>query len=167
MYRFFTILAVTAAVFLESDPVDAGSAKPSTVKASWAIMGPATTTSPSFNDRGSIAVHLESSKLCNERFRIEQLHFVQDWRDREKIARALTGKGAFTTLDVTLRKLFPGRGRAPQIAIGQNGKRSQYTFENTIDVDEWPRQGYRIVGQINADDMAMPKFWRYVVLTCE
>lgn len=138
------------------------------VKASWTLIVPATTTTPPTNDRSSIAVPLKSSKLCNERFRIEQLHFAQDYRDREKIARALMGQGTFTTLDITLRKLFPGRGLEPEIVIQiKNDNRKRFTFGNAIDVDAWPRQGYRIVGQFKADDMPFPEFWQHVELACE
>jgi hypothetical protein len=138
------------------------------VKASWTLIVPATTTTPPTNDRSSIAVPLKSSKLCNERFRIEQLHFAQDYRDREKIARSLMGQGTFTTLDITLRKLFPGRGLEPEIVIQiENDNRKRFTFGNAIDVDAWPRQGYRIVGQFKADDMPFPKFWQHVELACE
>ena len=140
---------------------------PST-KAQWRIKAPATTTSDAMDDHGSRSLPLDITTDCAAHFRVERLTYSMDAGDREALRRAFMGTGSISSLEIVVTKLFSGRGEPPSLTlIQERGTPMRFSLSNSININAWPRKGYRVVGYFEADKLQRPRFWTRLKVSCD
>ena len=166
--RLAALVLLAPAVALTTQTVVKPAPSKVTTKAQWRIKVPATTSSDAMDDHGARSLPVIISADCAARFRVDRLTYSMDAGDTAAIRRAFAGKGSISSLEIVVTKLFAGRGEPPALAlIQEKGATMRFSLSSNINVNAWPRKGYRLVSDFEADKLQTPKFWTRLEATCE
>ena len=143
--------------------------KPNTheVKVAWILKTPPSTTEDGKTDKGIVLLPLKTTSECVSKYKINKMLFNVDTTDKNKVLKALSGQGSLVNLEVVIIKQYQGRGHAPEIIIvTKKGDKYNLNFSAGIDVNMWPKRGYKIIGDYQADKMVFPEHWKEIEMIC-